>query len=238
LGNLGWVMAMQGDIQAARSYHEHALSLSREVGNLYVEIYILINLSAVTGTANEGQDSLSYAQESLKLSRETGDRSGEAWSILYMGYAHLLLNELLQAEEAFKRSIAIREELGQIGMRMEALAGLVQTLLRKGDQLAAMRAAEKIISYLEAGGMLDGAEEPLRIYYACYLALEKSQDTRSHRLLEGAAQLLEAHLSKLRDEGSRRMYIESVPWRLAIQRAWQEYAIRSTDMYQWGDHQS
>jgi tetratricopeptide (TPR) repeat protein len=238
LGNLGWVMAMQGDVQAARSYHERALLLSREVGNLYVEIYVLINLSAVTGTANEAQDSLFYAQQALKLSLETGDRSAEAWSMLYLGYADLLLNEPQQAEEAFKHSIAIREELGQSGMRMEAIAGLIQALLLKGDDLGATNQAEEIISSLETGAKLDGSEEPLRIYYACYLVLEKWEDTRAYRLLKAAVQLLEAHLSKLRDEGSRRMYVESVPWRHAIQQAWQKYSTSPTDRYQWEDRQS
>jgi predicted ATPase/class 3 adenylate cyclase len=238
LGNLGWVMAMQGDIQAARSYHERALFLSREVGNLYVETYILINLSAVTGMANEAEASLSYAQQALKLSRQTGDPSGKAWSLLYMGYAHLLLQELLQAEESFRQSISMREELGQVGMKIEAVAGLVQTLLLKGDHLAAMKKAEEVISYLASGGRLDGVEEPLRVYYACYLALETAGDTRSYRLLEEGVQLLEAHLSKLRNEDSRRMYVESVPWRLAIQQAWQEYSARITDMYRSEDRRS
>src|SRR5215216_1552514 len=43
LGNLGWVAGMQGDLQASRSYLEQALLVSREVGNLYLEAYSLIN---------------------------------------------------------------------------------------------------------------------------------------------------------------------------------------------------
>lgn len=220
LGNLGWVAGMQGDLQAARSYQERALLLSREVGNLYLEIYMLINLSAVTGIANEPQLSLEYAQNALKLARITGDRSGEAWSLLYGGYAHLLFNELQQAEQSFRDSIAIRDELGQPSMKIESLAGLIQTLLLKDDRDAAMGETENIISYLQTDNTLEGTEEPLRVYYACYLALEKAHDPRLDTVLNSAVQLLEAQVSKLPDEPSRRMYVENVPWRLAIQQAW------------------
>jgi hypothetical protein len=107
-------------------------------------------------------------------------------------------------------------------MKMEALAGLIQTLLYKGDHSAAMNETEKIISYLQSGNTLDGAETPLRVYYACYLALEKMQDPRSRTLLQSAAQLLETQVSKLKDEGARQLYVENVSWRRAIRQAWRE----------------
>jgi tetratricopeptide (TPR) repeat protein len=222
LGNLGWVAGMQGDLQAARSYQERALLISREIANVYMETYNLINLSAVTGIANEAQLALEYARKALGLSRKSGDPSGEAWSLLYMGYAYLLLPDLQEAEHAFRCSAAIRDELGQPGMMMEVLAGLIQTFLLEDDYAAAMSETEKVISHLQSGNMLDGAEAPLRVYYACHLALKKVQDPRSKTLLQSAAQLLETQVSKLRDEESRHVFIENVPWRRAIQQAWQE----------------
>ena len=47
LGNLGWVCGMLGDFSAALSYHEQALFVSQEVGNLYQEVYTLMNLSRI-----------------------------------------------------------------------------------------------------------------------------------------------------------------------------------------------
>ncbi|MBN2119124.1 MAG: tetratricopeptide repeat protein [Anaerolineales bacterium] len=222
LANLGWSAGMQGDFQTARSYYERALLLSREVGNLYLETATLINLSATTGMEGTAQASLDYAKKALELSHDAGDRSDAAWSLLYMGYAQLLLGRLEEAEEAFGDSVAIRDSLGQPGMQMEPLAGLIQTLLFKGNYALAMAETEKIISYLQTDGTLEGTEEPLRVYYACYLALEKTQDPRSRAVLDSAVQLLETQVSKLRDERSRQIYVENIPWRLAIQRAWQE----------------
>ena len=216
LANLGWASGMIGDFHSAHLYQEQALLIAREVGNIYLETYTLINLSAITGIVNEANASLEFARQALELSKTAGDRSGEAWSLLYMGYAYLLLDDLQRSEDAFRHSITIREELQQSGMRIESLAGLVLSLLAKGDLLLAAKASEEIIAHLDKEGSFDGAEEPLRIYYACYLALEKAGDLRARRVLHSAAHVLEAQVSRMRDEESRQMYIRNVPWRLAI----------------------
>ena len=91
--------------------------------------------------------------------------------------------------------------------------------------MEAVNEAENIVSSLMAGDMLEGTEEPLRVYYACYLALDKMKDPRSRTVLRSAFQLLEAQVSKLRDEKSRQMYVENVPWRLAIWQAWREKSV-------------
>ena len=222
LGNLGWVSGLMGDFITARSYLEQSLTVSREIGNPYVETNALINLSAAAGAMNDAQASLLYAKKALELSHKTGDRSSEAWSLLYGGYAHLLLRDFQHAEESFKHSMAIRDELGQPSLKTEPLAGLIQTLLLNDNHVAAMIETEKILSYLEKGGTLSGTEEPLRVYYACYLALETTQDPRSHDVLHSAAQLLKVQVSKLRDEGTRQTFVENVLWRRAIQQAWRK----------------
>jgi class 3 adenylate cyclase/tetratricopeptide (TPR) repeat protein len=229
LTNLGWVSGMLGDFDAAISYSTRSLPILREVGNLYAEANTLINLSANTGVRNEIDASLEYAKKAFELSRATRDKASEAWSYLYMGYAHLARDNFQLAEDAFLESINIRVELGQPGLKMEPQAGLIQSVLRRGDDARALADTEKILAYLETGGSLDGTEEPLRVYYACYLALKQNQDPRSQPVLRSAGELLETQVSKLRDEKSRQMFIENVPWRLAIHRAWKEMAASPMD---------
>ena len=219
LANLGWVAGMLGDFNAAFSYYARALPLAREVGNVYGETNMLINLSAISGIHQDSVASLEYSQKALELSKGTGDKAVEAWAYHYLGYAYLLQNNLQFAEDTFRQAAIIREELGQPGLKMEPLAGLIQTLLLRGDLASALAETEQIISYLETAGTLEGTEEPLRVYYACYLALENNKDPRSKIILQEAGDLLETQVSKLRDERSRRMFIENVPWRLAIQQA-------------------
>jgi class 3 adenylate cyclase/tetratricopeptide (TPR) repeat protein len=219
LANLGWVSGMLGNFDSSFAYLTRSLVLLREVGNLYGEANTLVNLSAITLDQNHGTSSLEYSQKALELCRTTGDKSGEAWAHMYMGYAYLAQKEYVSAEDAFQASIAIRDDLGQPGLRTEPQGGLIQSLLSRGEPRRALAETEKILSYLESAGSLEGTEEPLRVYYACYLALEENQDVRSRALLQAAGKLLDAQVSKLRDEEARRMFIENVPWRLAIYRA-------------------
>jgi tetratricopeptide (TPR) repeat protein len=224
LGNLGWVAGVQGDFRAARGYSERALLLARETGNTYLEINNLINLSAASGALGQAAKAISYGQRSLELSKGTGDRGSQAWALHYMGYGSLLAGELEQAEASFRQSVAIREELGQPGMNMEPLAGLIQTYLARGDLHAALEETEKVLAYLEQGGTLAGVEEPLRIHYACYLALERAQEARADTVLRMAIEIMDAQLAKLRDERSRHVFVENVPWRQVLWRAWQARA--------------
>lgn len=219
LGNLGYIAGMQGDFLAARSYHEQALLAARETGNLSLEITTLINLSAVTGNQNEAGSALQYAQQAAELAAKSFERVGEAWATLYMGHAHLLQNEIQMAQAAYRRSIELRNEMDQPVLVTEPIAGMIETYLKSNDFESASREADKILAYLENGSTLDGTEEPLRVYYVCYLLLEKKQDPRSKQLLRIAMQLLETQVSKFDDEPSRKRYVENIPWRRAIRDA-------------------
>ncbi|MCI0554653.1 MAG: tetratricopeptide repeat protein, partial [Anaerolineae bacterium] len=223
LGNMGFAAGMQGDFVAAHSYHEQCLIVAREIGYQYQEVYTLINLSAVEGIQNEAPSALRYAQQAMELSRKISERAGEAWAMLYMGHAYLLQNELQRALTAYQKSVQIRNELGQPALSMEAIAGLVETFLQANDLASASREAEKILGFLEDGLTLDGTEEPLRVYYACYLLLEKKQDPRYSQILQIAINLLETQVSKFNNEAARERYIENIPWRRAIRAAAQTY---------------
>jgi predicted ATPase/class 3 adenylate cyclase len=220
VSNLGWCTGMQGDFKAARMYLEQSLSISREVGNAYQETYTLINLSSAAGIQGEALDAMNYAAQAHEMSLRIGERSGEAWSYLYLGHAHALMKDYGNAQSAYADSIRIRKELGQPGFAMEPTAGLVQVALDADDLALALYHTEEILKYLAEGGTLDGTEEPLRIYLACYTALEKGKDPRANGVLQDAVHLLEAQVSRLRDDAARRMYVQNVPWRLAIQKAW------------------
>ena len=65
---------MQGDLPASRAFHERALVIAREVGNIYQENYTLINLSAVTGI-QQTRKPLLPRPASAELSRKNGERS-------------------------------------------------------------------------------------------------------------------------------------------------------------------
>jgi predicted ATPase/class 3 adenylate cyclase len=220
LGNIGWASGMLGDFSTAKKYHEQALFIAREIGNLYYETLTLMNLSGVAEAQQSPQDALRYALDAHALAKKTGDKQGQAWSYLYLGHAYSLIGQLQDAQTVFEQALNLRRELRQPALATEPMAGLIQVALRTNEISIVNRLMEELMVYLSEGGTLDGTEEPLRIYLACYAALERTNDPRAAQILETAMALLQAQVSKFNNEQSRRMYIENVPWRRAIEQSW------------------
>ena len=226
LGNMGWAAGMQGDFDFAHSCHKQALSLAREVGERYQEANTLCNLSSVAIIRMEVEAALRYAHQANGLACKIGERSCEAWSLLYMGYAFLLARDYMNSRSTFQQALRV-SELAQPNLISEIVAGLIYVALELDDIPAASRETERILAHIDKGNTFEGSEEPMRIYLACYQALERQKDARAIILLREAAQLLESQLSNFKDEEARRMYVENVPWRRAIHEAWQTVQARS-----------
>jgi hypothetical protein len=107
----------------------------------------------------------------------------------------------------------MRKDQNQAALEKEPLAGLIRVALARGDRSTAARYADEVASYLSAGGTLDGTEEPLRIYLACYNALAAEQDPRCGEILKSACGILNAQASKISVLSSRRRFIDNVSWR-------------------------
>lgn len=220
IGNIGWVSGMLGDFNAAQKYYEQALIIAREIGNLNYETLTLMNLSGMAEVQGNAREAVQYAREAIALSRRTADKPGEAWSYLYLGHAFSLMGQYEDAKIAFEQALNFRRELRQPALATEPMAGLIQVALHKKDFPFANRLTEELMGYLAEGGTLEGTEEPLRVYLACYNTLDKIGDPRSAKVLEAAMNLLEAQVSKIHDEQSRRMYIENFPWRRKLEEIW------------------
>lgn len=219
LGNLGFVAGLQGNFSEAMEYLQKALASAHEWGEMYDEIFLLSNLSANAGIQNQAALAGQYAEKAISLAQKAGERSGEAWGWLYLGHSQLLRDEIEQAKISFQNSLRIREQMGQVALSMEPLAGLIEAGLCEGDLDMAAMQAERILSHLETGGTLNGTDEPLRVYFQCFRILEKKQDSRMTQVLLAGVQMLNAQVAKLKDEHSRQMYVENVPWRLGLQSA-------------------
>lgn len=214
--NIGWVTMLLGDYETARAELEGALSIAREVDHSYQEIYTLLNLSAVNEAQGNVEPSEQYAVQAMELSLERGDRSGEAWSYYYLGNALLGSGKLDEARSAFARALQMRAEQNQPSLAKEPLAGLIRVALADHDHALAIQYANEVMEYLANGGTLDGAEEPLRIYLACFDALKTKHDPRCDEILAVARDLLNAQAARISVVSSRRRFIDNVPWRREI----------------------
>ena len=223
LGNLGWVAGSQGDFATARTYAEQMIKIGREVGSRLSELFGLLNLSLYSGALGEIQTSLDCAERALELARETHDRNGEAWALTYRGHALLALEHTSEAGAAYEGALDIRRELDQSALATEPGAGLARVALLQGDLSAAQAQVELILNHLEAGGSLDGTDQPFRVYLTCYLVLEAAQDERAASILETAHDMLLARANNIRDEAARLAFLRDIPYHREILSAWDRH---------------
>jgi HEAT repeat protein len=120
------------------------------------------------------------------------------------------------ALQSFSKCIEIRSEISVPVLVAEARAGLLDVYLKMDNPTLAQIEMEQILGYMDVDQTFQGAEEPLRILWTAYRALEEIKDPRATTVLQNAIQLLNTQVSKLRSEDARRMYVENVPWRRAF----------------------
>jgi Tfp pilus assembly protein PilF len=223
LGNLGWNACLQGDFVSGETYFEQQRPIAREIGDRYLETYIAINLCVSTLAQGGCETALEYAQQGLELAGETGDRSGKAWALTYLGHIYLALDKFSNAAESYQESLDIRKALNQPNLAMEPLAGLAQVSLKQAEISTALGVVKEILGYLDEGGTLDGAEEPMRVWLTCYRVLQAIQDPRALPILENSYQLLQERAEKISDESIRRKFFENISCHSEIVKAWQDY---------------
>ncbi len=215
--NLGWLSSILGDYAKATEYFEYALTLARELGAHTEELYTSINLSASSGGQGNGVEARNWADKALKRSIEMKDHTAEAWAYFYLAHADMLLEQYAAARDAFQKSVDIRTEANVQPLIIESRAGLVDAHLALGNQAEAAQEAERIFEHMEKDPSFEGMEEPLRVYLSLHSYLEKTKDPRFSLVLQNAKQLLDAQVSKLRSREARRVFVENVPWRRALQ---------------------
>jgi predicted ATPase/class 3 adenylate cyclase len=227
LMNMGFNAKKRGNYRIARSYLEQSLRIVREVGAPYYEAYTLINLSACLGALGDHAKATDLARHALNLAKQLGDPSGEAWALTYLGNSQLAMAEYSEALSAYTKAIAIREKLHQFELACEPAAGAARTALENGDLPGARQYIEPVLTYLNDGGTLDTADEPLRVYYTCYLILEQSGDPRSKEMLQVAYNSLQEQAAQIPAESVRREFLENIEQHRQILLAWEKEQARA-----------
>jgi tetratricopeptide (TPR) repeat protein len=222
LGNLGFIFGSLGDYPEARSITERYLRICREAGNPYYEANALVNLCAWAIAMNDPTAARQNALQSRQISQRIGDRSGEAWALTYLGHSYFALGEMETARQAYEAALSIRQDLAQPELASEPAAGLAQVALLHGDLPAARQYVSDILTHLEAGGSLQGADNPLRVYLTCFRVLQQTGDPRAQNLLETAYQILHARAAKIPDEQTRRAFLDNIEQHREIQAAHSE----------------
>lgn len=108
---LGYSLRAQGHYQQARSFHQQALVIAREAGDIRCEIANLNHLSRIEIAQKNYAQATADSQRALMLSRQTGERPGEANALANLGYSQVLATQNSNQEpEVLETAIGYLEQ--------------------------------------------------------------------------------------------------------------------------------
>jgi tetratricopeptide (TPR) repeat protein len=151
-----------------------------------------------------------YAQEALQIAQDLGARTIQAGALTSLGHALVALGHPAEAVVAYQQALNLRREAELAHLAVESLAGLAEASLLLGEVSQAEVHAEEVLSYLQ-GNPLEGLDEPIRVYLACYRVLHAVGDGRAPEVLATAYNILQTQAAKITDERHRVSFLERVP---------------------------
>jgi predicted ATPase/DNA-binding SARP family transcriptional activator len=149
---LGHLAMQRGETATAREYYEEALTIRRDLGEIWS---VAISLNSLGLVALEEQDierARNLFDESLKLFRAAGDTYHVANGLYYVGLVSFLAGDHAAARRAYDECEAIHRQMGERVHIARGLVGLAQLSSAEND-LPGARAllAEALAISVEVG---------------------------------------------------------------------------------------
>ncbi len=136
LGIMAW---MRGEYEHAIAWHEQALSLSRQLGDLHMVTEALNNLAGSHFYRGDFDQAALLYEECLTITREQGNSGDMAMALLSLGELARYRRDYARATELNKQAYSLfleTQDLQNIGLTLNNL-GLVAT--RQGDYVQAVQ---------------------------------------------------------------------------------------------------
>lgn len=114
------------------------------------------------------------------------------------------------AAEAYQEAMALLKGSGLPSASTEPAAGLARVALAQGDLVTAQSFVDGILDQVGAGN-LDGTQEPIAVYLACFRVLAAAGDSRAGPVLAEAHRFLMNQAESIDDPEAKRAFCENVP---------------------------
>jgi DNA-binding SARP family transcriptional activator len=146
---LAWLTGDHLDHHAEALAHcEHALALSRRIGDHASEAINLNGVGWNHAKLGNYPQALIYCQQALDMHRQDGNRMDEAAAWDSLGYIHHHLGHFAEAADCYSHSVHIFHDIGAPFNQAKGLTRLGDTCRAAGDQAAARGAWEQALSLL------------------------------------------------------------------------------------------
>ncbi|MFK8016148.1 MAG: adenylate/guanylate cyclase domain-containing protein [Gammaproteobacteria bacterium] len=212
----------RGDLARARQHFEASLDLASDIHYVYVMCIAALNLALVCNAQSRYVEAQSSAQRATEIAVRSGAVDLEAVALLQLGIALAGDDQLDEARSALLVAADKYTANGSGHLRVETDSALASVAMAAGDHEEALRRVEKVLAHLDAGGTLDGTEDPLRIRWHCFEVLASVQDDRAELWLTESWALLNERAAKILDPSHRDAFRKDVVHHAALAEAWRQ----------------
>ena len=112
LMNLGGTNYYGGRLLESTEYFYRALRMANAINNTNLSALALMNISNVHTKNNNHEKAIEYLLQALEYRRAEGNLKSESDILLNLGIAYYEMGEPYEAEDHYRQSLAIKEELG------------------------------------------------------------------------------------------------------------------------------
>ena len=211
--NLGldyWHLGRYGPAEAA---YTAGLQLAQALAHRDIQANILVNWALLAFCQGDAKTAVAHAQQALTLVNHTGWLVSYAHNVL--GYAYTALGRWQEAEDALLQALEVRQPPEPLPLWLETLAGLLHLAQRRDDAATARRYLAQILPHLNPQAV-QGAEEPLRVYWWVAEALIWLEDDGATAVLQEASTILHTQSANITDETWRESFLHAIPYHHAL----------------------
>ena len=224
---LAVLLTRLGDYAAAEPYYLRSLEIDRAMGDLGGIAWTQNNLGLLYNHRGDYAAALAMHQEALQTSIDLAAPTTQGLSWARLGQDYHGLGETEAAYDAYLEAIATQTKLGQQVWLIESKSGLAATQLALYMDNEALKLVEEILEFL-ATQSLQGARDPMLVYWNCYQVLEANADPRAGQILATANQILADQAARLIDLRLRHTYLENVKTHQALRREYERIKLGQT----------
>jgi DNA-binding SARP family transcriptional activator/tetratricopeptide (TPR) repeat protein len=210
LANLAELYLDQGAYERADELIVEGISLAQEIG-AWRDVYRQrARQSLIRHYLGHHQEAQTLLRQVMSQAEEANDDYTLADVWVKLGHMHIDTGEGAVAAAAYQQALTLQRQVGSPKQAMECLAGLASSLLHEEEPEQALEQVETILTFLQTN-TLDGALEPFRVYWSCYLALQANHDSRARQVLQQAYTLLQKRAATIAAPELKRSFLENVP---------------------------
>ena len=227
INNLGEIEQLLGHYDAALELFQAGRRLCAEIGQRLADAYLLSNMALSAFRRGDAAGSIESSTAAMRLAEELKDRDLQAILRCVRAHAHAALGQWDEAAACYQASLALFRELGRATMPPEPIAGLARIALARGDIEGAMTTIGEVVAHFDAGGSVDGTEDPIWIYLTCHEC--SPQRARRGRGVLPLPTAPERTRRAARRRGAR-IFLANVPTNRAVVAAWAAHAHSPPDV--------